>query len=495
MKIKDKKWIYIFLLLILISFIISFLVTKIKKCQSEDVIENFNEDHIKYLQHVKVFLYSKYPMRDNIQPPPDDYNNIWQDLSGNNNDFNINKDIDLKKSDNFNIDYSISTNKKINIGQEFTIIIKARVNSINNVSNQDIAGALSLQDRDQNVIEIKLPKTNDYISLAIHQSQNENSIEKNGNKQIIESSGDLFVYSITYKNGNWKGYINSENVITWDKKLENDDYSITINPHSLIDMDIEGLIILAKHLDKSKLKNIDFENFLTLTLDHTKTEKSLSDDKIVNYLIEKSYINEHDDVSQKIDINKQNDDSQSTTDQDNEEIKNEYSNIDCPSAIKSSNDYYIINDINYGKSRKTAEEIYKINYPNCKNIPNILTEKHLKTKKLDRNCPFIVDDMNPCREDSCENVNWNSSNINNSGIQKKCKNKIIKYCKSHNDKDPFCYHWKPENYNSRESIIHRKMFLDINDYGCSPSSFRIEDHPDFNKFIQKDKIPCYGCKL
>ena len=28
-----------------------------------------------------------------------------------------------------------------------------------------------------------------------------------------------------------------------------------------------------------------------------------------------------------------------------------------------------------------------------------------------------------------------------------------------------------------------------------PKNFDIKDHPDFNKYIKKDNIPCWGCKI
>jgi len=48
--------------------------------------------------------------------------------------------------------------------------------------------------------------------------------------------------------------------------------------------------------------------------------------------------------------------------------------------------------------------------------------------------------------------------------------------------------------NTAKCIKMRKFYENPLDY-CTPNSFNIEDHPDFNKYIKKDKIPCWGCNL
>ena len=80
-------------------------------------------------------------------------------------------------------------------------------------------------------------------------------------------------------------------------------------------------------------------------------------------------------------------------------------------------------------------------------------------------------------------------------LNKNCKKAVSNYCQINN-------HILMINVNvgiqltkmTPECISMRKYFEDPNDY-CSPSSFNIEDHPDFSKYIKKDNIPCWGCNL
>ena len=58
-----------------------------------------------------------------------------------------------------------------------------------------------------------------------------------------------------------------------------------------------------------------------------------------------------------------------------------------------------------------------------------------------------------------------------------------------------CKCWTVENKDKPECYEHRRHFEDPNDYQCCIKSFKISEHPDFNKYIRKDKIPCFGCDL
>ena len=128
---------------------------------------------------------------------------------------------------------------------------------------------------------------------------------------------------------------------------------------------------------------------------------------------------------------------------------------------------------------------------------------HLK-KEILTGCvqkgPFIsgssitINELNPCNARVCSNVNWNVENYKDLKINEKCKKVISNYCHINYDKDENCICWDPKYKNTKECIEYRKFFENPNDY-CNISSFNIEEHPDFEKYIKKDNIPCWGCNL
>jgi len=175
----------------------------------------------------------------------------------------------------------------------------------------------------------------------------------------------------------------------------------------------------------------------------------------------------------------------------------------CPKVFKQNGNYIVYIDpnsefskknnisgeINYGNNRDKARFIYNLNFPQC-SIPTEL----LKDTNNIQTCPFIINELNPCFTSQCTGVNWDMNNYNNMELNKNCKKIISNYCQLNNLVDDKCFCWNPANKNSPECIQMRKFFEDPNDY-CSLSQFNIEEHPDFNKYIKKDNIPCWGCDL
>jgi hypothetical protein len=166
----------------------------------------------------------------------------------------------------------------------------------------------------------------------------------------------------------------------------------------------------------------------------------------------------------------------------------------CPKVHRDSDGNYIVRGSSYGNDRRVAREIYRINYPNCRNIPKILDDWYNKEIILDNTCPFIVDSQfNPCKFYACDNVNWNEPTPKKAGMNQRCRRRTDAYCEEHAYLDPFCYCWRSENYDLPECVEFRSKFNNPRDRGCSAADFPIEENPDFDKYIRKDRIPCWGC--
>ena len=168
---------------------------------------------------------------------------------------------------------------------------------------------------------------------------------------------------------------------------------------------------------------------------------------------------------------------------------------ECPKVIKKGHEYYV-KGRSYGNDRRKAQEIYRINYPKCKNVPKLLEDWYNKEDELDEKCPFMINSQfNPCKFYKCENVNWEAKNPDKAGMNKKFRRRVDAYCEEHSYLDPFCYCWRTEARDLPECQKFRNKFTDPTDKGCSASDFSIEENPDFDKYIRKDKIPCWNCDL
>ena len=184
--------------------------------------------------------------------------------------------------------------------------------------------------------------------------------------------------------------------------------------------------------------------------------------------------------------------------------KNNNDNI-CPKVFKRNGNYIIYvppngyyskllnysGEKSYGNNLEKARYTYNTNFPKCPTPSELLPGEG---KNYHESCPFIVNELNPCFTTACAGINWNVKNYNDLKLNKNCKKAVSNYCQINNHIDDKCKCWNPSYKNTPECILMRKYFEDPNDY-CSPSSFNIEDHPDFNKYIKKDNIPCWGCNL
>lgn len=180
-------------------------------------------------------------------------------------------------------------------------------------------------------------------------------------------------------------------------------------------------------------------------------------------------------------------------------------NTDCPRAYKKNNKYWVYvppnsiyanknnysGDRVYSEDREKARYMYNINFPNCPIPPELLPGEG---KSYTESCPYVINELNPCHTSVCAGVNWNVKNYKDLNMNKNCKKAVSNYCQLYYNIDDNCSCWNPINKNNAECAEYRRYFEDPNDY-CSPSQFKIEEHPDFNKYIKKDNIPCWGCKI
>lgn len=141
---------------------------------------------------------------------------------------------------------------------------------------------------------------------------------------------------------------------------------------------------------------------------------------------------------------------------------------------------------------QTAKDAYLKNYPDCA-LPNVLqTNTNINTDHS--TSPFMVDN-NPNSSPNCYGVTWDMNNPQNMGnISDECKREVATHCENNYKYDNACSDWQPENYNSAKSQTNRRYFQPA-DPRCQPGNHEIEKHPDYSKYIRKDKIPCWNCNL
>jgi len=178
---------------------------------------------------------------------------------------------------------------------------------------------------------------------------------------------------------------------------------------------------------------------------------------------------------------------------------------ECPVAYKKDNIYYIyINPEsnyakkyqfsgirNYGSDREKAKKKYETNFPNC-DMPAAFKEGGGVVNL--EHCPYNIYENNPCLSSSCVGVNWNTDDYKKLNLNDNCKKEISHYCQINKGIDEKCECWLPENMDKMECVEFRRNFENPQDY-CKISQYNIEEHPDINKYIRKDNIPCYGCVL
>lgn len=179
--------------------------------------------------------------------------------------------------------------------------------------------------------------------------------------------------------------------------------------------------------------------------------------------------------------------------------------LNCPKVYKKNGNYTVYvppnsyyakmlnysGEKSYGSDLEKARYTYNINFPKC---PTPVELMHGEGKNYLNTCPYIVNNANPCYTLDCAGVNWNVKNYKDLNLNKNCRKSVSNYCQINYNIDDYCYAWNPKYKDNAKAIELRRYFEDPNDY-CSPNQFKIEEHPDFNKYIKKDNIPCWGCNL
>lgn len=143
----------------------------------------------------------------------------------------------------------------------------------------------------------------------------------------------------------------------------------------------------------------------------------------------------------------------------------------------------------YGKDRVYARNVFLANFPGVP-IPSVFDDNY-KTcvDSNNKECPFIIDRFNPCRQSECSGVDWNKR------LPQACKDSVDFYCKRNANRDTACKCWNRKYSNTPECRSYRAKFGNPNITSCTVDIFNIEDHPNFKDYVRKDQIPCYGCNL
>jgi len=148
---------------------------------------------------------------------------------------------------------------------------------------------------------------------------------------------------------------------------------------------------------------------------------------------------------------------------------------------------------NYGQDKKTAKEAYLKNYGSDCSLPDEL-QTNVKVNKDHSASPFMIDN-NPNTSPNCYGVKWDMKTPQNMGaISDKCRREVVTHCENNNKHDNACSDWHPDNYDSDKAQTNRRYFQPA-DPRCKVGNHEIEDHPDYNKYIRRDKVPCWNCKL
>ena len=154
-------------------------------------------------------------------------------------------------------------------------------------------------------------------------------------------------------------------------------------------------------------------------------------------------------------------------------------NMDRPTINKYNGPSYSSNMNNNTRLRN----MYNINNSSSSRYVNALERPSLlKTSGMDQNvCPF--DDPSLCDNIDCSCVNWKTMYP----MPEKCKKKVNNYCRD-NFKDPKCRTLRQNKCKKSYSIPNsgKSNANNSNNHG---------NNLDLSSYIQRDRIPCWGCNL
>jgi len=574
-RVNFKKWIFPCLLLLIFITIISYIVTKTHHDKREEIQENLtvptsvstknvSTEKVKLLlPYLRAYLLSDYPTRKSVTSDGDNSTSrIWEDLSGNKNDFNWDTTPKLSKNKGFHTKNNTLKSPDVTFmdfgdTREFTIILRSATIQPKTVETEfvaptDIGEIIANADLSNkgktNLMSINVPasikenfenlkehlssgnQTPDTLkTVLVNAGQIKNTLDKEPNKgkkppqnppvlvlHGMQSGNTVQSLAVRVPNGvgNLEVSVNSKKTTNIQKVSSPDDtyYVIVykkaqnlggghitayVNTTLVIDEDVSEIVLDTSKkmvINPSGTLNIGLEGVgvLNRALNSKEIGYFLRSDIVLRTIIDESSTEFINDEGERCEEDCT---IRCTKNKCVKECVNKHKKA-CPKVYKDSYGNYIIKGKNYGSNRRVAREIYRINYPNCENVPEELDEWYNKEVIIENSCPFIVDSQfNPCRFYACENVNWDASNPKRAGMNQKCRKRVDAYCEEHAYLDPMCKCWRSEYYDLPECVAFRAKFNNPRDRGCSAADFPIEENPDFDQYIKKDKIPCWGCSI
>lgn len=460
---------------------------------------NLNNDHFTFL-----FTINKQNDSNNNSNLKENYNNILLSIPGNNNYifeiaifndyiyliYNNNK-IKSNKSLNYyhkSIITILYDGQILNIFNDNLNILSHKINSIycnkkpiliNKNKNLDLyLYNIVVYNRIVDTKELKL------IREYFITNQNKNINNENQNPNIL---------NVTFDNIYQQNNINNPLINNYDDKLENFDTNVQNNYEDIYDnsnnqtrlncvKDCNSLCQKFLNGNENSIDNYkncikNCRNVIDSCSNYCNNENTKNDKVYCVNEVQKNVIDE-------------------------EVLKDKCNKTICPTVYKKDGRYIVYvpdnccysnfytGEKDFGDDIDKARNMYAYNFPQCA-IPSDLT---YKCNKFNKHCPYIVNEVNPCNTRACQDVNWNVEYLTDLKINNKCKKVISNYCHINYDKDDNCKCWDPKYKNDPKCIKFRKFFENPSDY-CPVNSFNIEEHPDINKYIRKDKIPCWGCKI
>jgi len=405
------------------------------------------------------------------------FGNAWKDLSGNINDFEW-----TNKPNFFNEKFKIHFNEAV--GPQGNLLLKDKVpnpeftvifdlESFSNKIDFPPIPIIRINGNQKTAFSVKIPPVEGNVKIILADKEMEIPF------YIRAKQRNFFVF--TYDGSKVVSYLNKEKVTeTKAQKIYFNNTPVLINPDGKFNGEMQYFLFYNKALNPSVVaKVID---------DLHKGGKNCGIFKDYDYTID-TPSNVPDNSNQTLKTN-------STSLKETQG-----KNVGCPDVFIRDGEYIVGIDENstlaedmrwfgeksYGKNRQRALYIFQTNFPHCP-IPEVMDRTKYKPDM--NNCPFIINDINPCSYYECRNTDWRSDTIK---MNKKCKDRVNAYCSINYKYDPACKCWDPKNYKCDKCKKFRGQFEDPTH--CDFKKHKIEEHPDAKKWIKKDKVPCWGCNL
>lgn len=460
----------------------------------------------------------------------------WIDFSGYHNNFYFNPNIPSINKDKKIGGVSLKQNKLIGpicnkvFGynpKEFSIVFSIyNYQENNNTKNEEeyneeelISGELTSEENINDYLFLTIPGNQKYIlKVFIKPDIGYISIYANDGKINLFRNNMVFnksILSITFKNDTLNLYqngvliksVNCDNSIFYPSSEKN----IILNQNKNINVYMNYFSIYNNALISDDYNTIDdyFKGYFNQQNNHFIIIKPSNNNN--NNDLKQKCKNDCNDLCKDDEICKKNyckytnNCVQYCKNNKNDDLcKDNFNKLNCPTVYTKNGNYYVYipehsdynvkkGEIYYGSLRQKARKLYELNFPKCP-LPDIL--KYPGGIHPLKKCPYLVNNnSNPCNGPECADVDW-SLGPYQQNISKECKQKISNYCRLYHDIDPInCKCWTDNHKDSTQCYHHRRYFEDPNDYQCCIKSFNINEHPDFNEYVKKDKVPCYGCKL